>query len=169
MTHGVARGDQGQVWAAIEERAERLQAPSATNAMADIFEAQAHSIESYVEHLPLADNQIGAVFLLDGQPVGVDLLDSVQAFRRLMPKILRGYALDAIDRRFTRDAGLPAALPPPVARARTDEFIQTVLTAPRQAFPSIGLGETYRLYAPRISGGALMVDGHVIHLSAFAS
>ncbi len=61
---------------------------------------------------------------------GVDLFDGPDTFRSLMPKILRGYALDAID--FSSDAVSHAASPPDTAAVTLTlarQFMQRVLEA----------------------------------------
>jgi len=165
LSEGVARADQSQVWRQIAEKSARLEAHSATGAMADIFESQSSAIEAYVRELPIADNQVGAVFLLNGEPTGVDLFDHHKTFILLIPKILRGYALDAIDSR-SNQSSVPSTTQP-VMRTRAEQFLRNVVDAPRTSFDAPGMGEKWRLSTPGISGGALIVNGDVVHMSAF--
>jgi hypothetical protein len=159
---GLARADQQQVWEEIAERAERHQVQSATGAMSDIFAVQADSVERYVDALQALPNQIGAVFVLDEEPFGMDLFDHPATFRALLPKIARGYALDAIDRRQDREAAAGTS-----SRARVERFVSTVVAARGKSFPAAGLGESWRLLDPGVTGGALTLDGRLVHLSAF--
>lgn len=85
-----------------------------------------------------------------------------------MPKILRGYALDAID--FSSGPVSQAASPTDATTARLTvarQFMQLVLDAPRTPFAAPGLGEAWRLFAPQVSGGGLAVNGGLVHLPAF--
>ena len=104
LRSGVARADQSQVWSDIAEKSERLGIHSETRAMSDVFERQADTVESFVRGLPVAEHQVGAVFMLNGEPKGIDLFDNPRTFRALIPKIVRGYALDAIDPSFKPDS-----------------------------------------------------------------
>jgi hypothetical protein len=168
LRQGVARADQSQVWQEIAAKSERLRAHSATDAMEAMFEVQGPAIESFVRELPVVEHQIGAVFILNGEPMGVDLFDSPQTFRSLSPKIVRGYALDAIDFRSnpaTHAQSSTVAKGTSVIRAK--QFMRLVLDAPRTPFAAPGLGETWRLFAPDVSGGGLMADGNLVHMSAF--
>src|SRR5262245_60097241 len=70
-TRGVAAADQGQVWSAIAAKAERLQARSSTDAMADVFEAHAAGVDAYVRAFVPTEKQRGAVFVIDGQALGL--------------------------------------------------------------------------------------------------
>jgi len=167
LRSGIARADQSQVWNEIEQKSARLQAHSATSAMGDIFERQTNAVEAFVRGLPVVEHQVGAVFILDGEPKGVDLFDSPQTFRSLMPKILRGYALDAIDRRSNPLPGVSSSTANPGTKTVADAFVRQVLEAPRTQFAAPGLGHTWRLFAPQVAGGALMANGNLVHLSAF--
>jgi hypothetical protein len=167
LRHGIARADQSQVWRDIEKKSARLQAHSATSAMSEIFERQGTAIEDFVRGLPVVEDQVGAVFFLNGEPMGVDLLDSPRTFRLLMPKILRGYALDAIDRRSNPLPHDSSSTSRPTMKTRAEEFMRQVLDAPRTQFAAPGLGETWRLFAPQVSGGGLTAGGKLLHMSAF--
>jgi hypothetical protein len=108
------------------------------------------------------------VFLLNGEPRGVDLFDSPHTFRSLMPKLLRGYALDAIDPRFNpASRRLSSLRATGESQTRAKELMRQVLDAPRAPFAAPGIGETWRLFAPQLSGGGLSRDGNLVHLSAF--
>jgi hypothetical protein len=167
MRDGVARADQSQVWSEIARRSERLQVHSKTAAMSDIYERRSTAIESFVRELPIADQQVGAVFLLNGEPRGVDLFDSPDTFRSLMPKILRGYALDAIDLRASSPDQSSPREAADVIETRAKDFVREVMDASRTQFPSPGFGETWRLFGPQLSGGGLTLDGTLVHMSAF--
>jgi hypothetical protein len=133
--------------------------------MSEMYEVQHEGIESFVRGLPIADRQVGAVFILNDTPMGVDLFDSPQTFRSLIPKIVRGYALDAIDRR--SNPASRASSSTVATRESARQFMRRVLDAPRTPFEAPGLGETWRLFAPQVSGGGLTVDGNLVHMSAF--
>lgn len=164
---GVARADQSQVWEEIARRSDRLQVYSETAAMSDIYERRSSTIESFVRELPIADEEVGAVFLLNGDPRGVDLFDSPRTFRALIPKILRGYALDAIDLRSSSTDQSSQHDTAHVIEARAKDFMRQVMAASRTQFQSPGLGETWRLFAPQLAGGGLTLGGMLVHLSAF--
>ncbi|HWQ00295.1 MAG TPA: DUF6569 family protein, partial [Vicinamibacterales bacterium] len=53
-------------------------------------------------------------------------------------------------------------------RAAADELLRRVAAAPEKRFPAIGLGEDVRLAGENVAGGALVVGGRLVHLSAFA-
>ncbi len=46
-------------------------------------------------------------------------------------------------------------------------FVSDTMAARVDRFPAVGLGEDLRLASPTLTGGALAVDGKVVHLCAF--
>jgi len=103
---------------------------------------------------------------VDDQPRGVNLFAHASTCRALLPKIVRSYAIDAIERDAMRGAERTAASPDAL-RERATTLVDTSLRSPRQQFPSIGSGETWRLAGGHLSGGALTANGELLHLSAF--
>jgi hypothetical protein len=165
-SEGRARADQGEVWDAIREKSQRMQVRSATSAMSDIFEDHAVSVDAYARALAQVEGQVGAGFLIDGEPRGLDLFAHPSTCRALLPKIVRGYALDAIERHAARN---PGAAPWDVdaLRVKAVALADKTLRSPREQFPSIGGGETWRLAGDQVSGGLLTERGELLHLSAF--
>ena len=82
---------------------------------------------------------------------------------RVLPMLVRAAAVDALDR-----SSEPRADSKVSSRA-CELFLAHVLSAAQHSAPAIGLGEDVRLSSPSIAGAALVVDGAVVHLSAFAS
>ena len=72
---------------------------------------------------------------------------------------MRSYALDAID--VATDQAMP------VLEQEALRFVADTMAARIDRFPAVGLGEDLRLAAPTLTGGALAVDGAVVHLCAF--
>jgi len=99
------------------------------------------------------------VFAIDGRVEGVELLDHSETMRTLLPKLVRSYALDALDSQ--------VVLERPPSRDSVQAFLADVAEADTRRAPGIGLGEDVRISAPGLSGGALVHDGQVVHLGAF--
>jgi hypothetical protein len=165
---GRAVADQGQVWNAIAEKSARMRVASPTRAMSDIFEGHAVSVDAYARALAPMASRVGAVFLLDDEAAGLDLFAHASTCRALLPKIVRGYALDAIERDVRRPSH-PASPDAEALRGKAVAAAERMLRSPRQQFPSIGAGETWRLAGDHLSGGVLTESGELLHLSAFPS
>jgi hypothetical protein len=157
---GERRSDQGEVWADISAKARRMAAVSDTEAMAAMYEGHAANVDSFVEALRPVEHQAGAVFAINGELVGLDLFDYPATLRKLLPKLVRSYALDAIDAADPVRAGGHASASP-------EALMKAVLGAEAEAFPAVGEGEDLRLTGKDLTGGALVARGRVVHLSAF--
>jgi len=166
--HSRAVADQGQVWDAIQAKSARMQVASPTRAMSDMFDRHTTSVEEYARALAPVEGQVGAVFLLDDEPRGMDVFAHAATCAALLPKIVRAYALDAIERQPVRGPGRSGG-DADALRTQASGLADATLRSPRRQFPSIGAGETWRLVGGTVAGGALTADGELLHLSAFVS
>ena len=153
------RSDQGAVWDDIALCARVLDANAPTSAMQDVYKRHETRIEDYVRGLPWIERQTGAIFAIDGRITGLEVLDRPSTTRRLLPKLVRSYALDAIASRVVLER------PPEEQSAR--DFVAEVAAAETETQDALGLGEDVRLAARGLAGGALVHEGRVVHLGAF--
>jgi len=154
-----AISDQSDVWAAIDAKAERLGVRSGTSAMSAMFEHHIGPIDEYNDMLRATPGQIGSVFLIDGEVVGMDAFDKQTTYASLHAKIVAGYAVDALE---------VERLSTTVSRRLVDQFLDRVAMAPSVAFQVTGSGMTIRLASHSVAGAALELNGNLVHLSAFA-
>jgi hypothetical protein len=157
---GQRRANQSQVWADVADKASACRVQSDTLAMSDIYVENAARLDDYVRAFRAVPEQRGAVLAVDGNVVGLELFDSAVAFSRYLEKLVRAYALDAID---TAEQDFPTPLD---ADARA--FLDRVWATHAERFPALGEGEDLRLTGQGIAGGALAASGRVVHLAAFA-
>jgi ARG and Rhodanese-Phosphatase-superfamily-associated Protein domain len=157
--------DQAEVWADIALKSARMSALSPTSAMGQIFVEHATTLEEYVAGFPPVEGQCGAVFAIGERIAGVDLFDRPDSWRKLVPKLVRSYAVDALD------YGLGVEVEPPSAPGPrlVSTFLAAVAGASCRTTGAVGMGEDVRLSANGIVGAALVVDDRVVHLSGFAT
>ena len=158
---GTRFSNQTDVWSDIDSKMKRLNAMSGTSAMAAMYESHSRRLDDYVNGLGAARGQVGAVFAIDGKVVGLDLFDHAETLRKLLPKIVRSYALDAID------VGAPKTVSPCVTEIQS--FLNGCPATPTERFKAVGEGEDLRLTGSNITGAALVADGRIVHLCAFAN
>jgi hypothetical protein len=91
------RSDQGMIWNELAMKSERMATHSPTGAMADLFEGQKDRMGEYLKAFRLVDCQVGAVFAVNGEVVGLEYFGYQQTFRKFFPKLVQSYALDALD------------------------------------------------------------------------
>jgi hypothetical protein len=156
---GERRSNQVDVWADLEEKASRLGTHSATGAMMAMYLDHAPQIEEYAQAFHPGVQQCGAVFAINGQVQGVDLFDHSHTLRTALPKLVRGYALDAIDG--------PRSEPVEASADAAAEFLKIVGAADAIKVAALGIGADLRIESDDAAGGALSVDGSLVHLFAF--
>ncbi len=152
--------NQGEIWQSISEKSRNLGSASATAAMSDIYKQNEKLLAEYANVIVPQENQVGAVFALQGEVRGLELLDSVPTFKKLLPKIVHGYALDAIEHEEKPLSAVPRS-------EDVSELMQEIASAPFKSFQAIGLGEDLRINNHAICGGALVNEGQIVHLCAF--
>jgi hypothetical protein len=161
MARGDRMSDQAEVWDDIAQKSSRMNASSPTSAMESIFSTHAALLDSFVSRCAPVDDQIGAMFAVNGVLVGFDLFDQPSTLRKVLPKLVRSVAVDAID---AGSAGSAEGM----ASVQAAQFLAVAAEAPQHRAPALGLGEDLRLTAPHVAGAALAVDDDVVHVSAFA-
>jgi len=158
---GNRRSDQGEVWNDISAKLDSLGSRSATQAVESAFVDHDSKLNRFVEKLPPTENQFGAIFSIGGRVTGMELFDSQQTCRALMPKIIRSYALDAIDPAFQGSGPQNGQSP--------DLLLESIQKAAIHEAPAVGEGKDLRFdTASELAGGALLARGRIIHLVAFA-
>ena len=142
----------------LEEALERRLARVTEVCEADADPARSRAIGEYVAAFFPELRQCGAVLAIDGRVSGLELFDSPAAFARYLPKLVRGYALDAVE------TANGKVLAPPETEVR--RFLERVGAAGAERFAALGEGEDIRLSGEGLAGGALAAAGRVVHLAA---
>jgi hypothetical protein len=128
--------------------------------MAAIFDRHRTSVESYVKAFKAESSQVGAVFAIGGLIVGFDLFDRSATLGAMLPKLVRSYAIDAIE--------LDSETEKRPTKKRAKEFLEHVIEAECESYPALGLGTDLRLFTPDLVGGGLAFEDRLVHLAAFA-
>lgn len=156
---GSRHSDQGEVWSAIERKADRMHAHSPTAAMSEIFERHGPALGEYVGKLTSNPGQVGALFAIGGNEFGLDLFSRSDVFARFFPKLVRSYAIDAMERRRTGE---------PVDKNAAGGFLDRLREGAFDSHPASALGHDVGIVARSAIAGALVVDGNTLHLTAFS-
>jgi hypothetical protein len=155
---GTRVSDQGAVWRGIAEKAARLNTFSPTSAMSAIYERHASSLEAFVRAFDCQGGQCGAVFVISGQIAGLDIFDYPEVMRRFFKKLIRSYALDALDASTESTSVGPESV---------SAFIKNIVSAPCFAEPALGHGKDVRFKGAEVSGASLWALQRYIHICAF--
>ena len=157
---GERDADQHEVWAKIDEKSERMAVHSRTAAMSDIYEQHVNSIENYVDAFTAIDGQVGAVFAVGRRIEGMELFDADRTFGELLAKIVRSYAIDAMERPLESFDPNPVAAP---------HFVRRIQRAHTETYPAVGLGTDLRLRGYGVIAAGLIHEDSLVHLAAFAA
>ena len=144
----------------ISGKLDRMNVSAPTAAIADAYDSYADRLSDFLERFRLIEWQVGAVFAINGQVLGLECFGCSDTFEKFFNKLIKSYALDALD---WMDASKEDSVPPEKAR----RFIQSAANSKGESHPSTGLGQTVTLESRIVSGAALVEGERVIHLSAF--
>ena len=156
IRHDLGHPSQQHVWEEIGAKSARLGTHSPTGAAEAMYVQQGASLDEYLQALPRLDGQAGAIVGIAGRLVCLDFVSRSEVFAGLYLKLLRGYALSAIER----------SLDKPMRRRDLGRFLGELELAKRARRPAVGLGEEGVLTEYAV-GSELVVEGEVVALSAF--
>jgi hypothetical protein len=156
LSHVSGAAAQSHVWAELDAKSTRLGARSATGAAEEMYKQRSASLEEYLQALPRLDGQAGAIVGIAGRLVCLDYVSRSEVFAGLYLKLLRGYALSAIEQ----------PLDKPLRRRDLGRFLGELELAKRALRPAVGLGEEGLLTEYAV-GAELRVEGEVVALSAY--
>ncbi len=171
--------DQAEVWAEIAFLEAKAGSHSPTSAMSDVYKAREEDLrKSDAVFKPVA-NQVGILVLIGGAPAGADLVSRTSVYPKLHPKLVRSYTLEALLAAPKPGEGGPGAKQDTPAAdtitTRARQFLDEIVVAEEQRFPSIGHGTEFRYRGPStinsqpstICGSALVHANEVIHAAFF--
>jgi hypothetical protein len=144
------------VWHSIAEHARKVGARSDTGALNHLYDARADDVAGWVREFPAIEGQVGVLAFLGVRPLGMDLIGGRALYARLHERLVRGYIMDALGSRSTREPGAE----------RAQDFLDRVRVTRRVESPTVGNGR-YSVLAGVVIGGELRDEERVVHLSAF--
>ncbi len=158
---GSRQADQAEVWDEIADKCVRMSVQAPTSAMLDVFETHRTRVEDYVGAFRAEPEQTGAVFAIGDKVEGLELFDCPQTLAEMLPKLIRSYAIDAVEsigsHRCNPSAENASAF---LSRLRSGEF---------ETYTAVGEGTEVRSSAPGVIAGGLVAEGRVVHLAAFSA
>ena len=140
----------------MSTRAAALDVDSPTGAAEALYLDRSATLEEYEQALPRLDGQSGMLVGVAGRLTCLDYVSRSDVLAGLYVKLLRGYALDALD----------GPLDSLLSRREVGRFLGELELAQRTPRPAVGLGEEGVLTEYAL-GTELTVDGEVVALTAF--
>lgn len=161
--------DQHGVWNEVAMRYARAESTSRTDALHDLYAAEAADVERLARAFPCPDGAIGAAIALGGHVTALEVFDARVTTRKLWTRLIQGAVRAHLDHRrsVARGDERPSAHRYPDRQA-LGRMLDRVRAAQPGALcsPSVGEGTDVRFRDRRTSGAALVRDGAVVHLEA---
>jgi hypothetical protein len=85
------------------------------------------------------------------------VFDHAETLRNLWGKLVRSYALDALE----HEGAAPVTMDDP------QQFLSAIENASEETYESVGLGNDVRLTSERIAGSGLLWEDQLVHASVF--
>jgi hypothetical protein len=150
---------QAGVWSDVHAKSVRLGAASDTEAAKALYARSHRKLNGYLAALPCQAGQCGSIVAISGKIVCLDFISRPEVHGRAYAKLLRGYALDALE--------APAA--EALADGAAEETLGAVEGAEREPVQTGGRGELHRLRSNRVVGWELQLGQELIALTVFAA
>ena len=158
---------QGAVWNDVAETISKVGGASATGDLSAAYEANTARISDWAKAFPHVEQQVGFLAFAGTQPLGLDVIGCHRLYARLHERLLRGYIMDALERRYDALASATAANAASApAEAAAAAYLDAVRHAERTESPTAGKGR-YCVLRGLVIGGELDDGERLVHLSAF--
>jgi geranylgeranyl pyrophosphate synthase len=154
---GEYHSNQAQVWDDISQLSKDTKVESPTGAMRDVYESKASSLAEYEKAFEPTPQQHGLLAFINGQVVGFDVLSRASAYQQLHPKLVKSYAMEAMQ---TEQSETPSI-------SKAQAFLTATLDCTARHYTSIGYGDDHRFEGQAMVGSALVADETVIHIAFF--
>lgn len=160
--NGSAVGNQADVWGNVAAKLASTQTESSTKSLSDAYTKKSGDLKQYEKAFTTQPKQRGAVVCIDGKPVGMELFSTQAAFQKFLTKLVRSYALDAIE---TAGSNAPD-IDVDGIKEDAEAFLKDMHEVAPKSFQTVGEGESLR-WDGSLVGGARVVDGSPVHIASF--
>lgn len=157
---GAPASDQGEVWGEVSRKLTKMGSASPSSDLHQAYEDHQTRLGDILDQLRVPEGCCGAAFALGGRIAGVDLFDKPETLTKLWPKLVRAYAIDALEE--------PASAELTLAPDDVGRWLRSAGQARLEPFPSPGLGEDVRVEGPNLVGAGLVVHEQPVHVELFA-
>lgn len=157
--YGRPGSDQTVVWAEIARKMQSMGSSSLSGALQDVYKDYGKKLDEVLGRLSAPGGCHGAAFAIGGKIVGVDLFDKPATLLKLWSKLLKSYAIDALED--------PKGKTSPVQAESVSGWLKAASSAKQEWFDSPGVGKDVRIEGRQLAGATLVVGEHSVHLELF--
>ena len=157
--------DQQAVWEEVEYLHQGVGTHSHTSAMREAFRVHEAVLGRLTEAAKCVEGQHGLLVMLNGHPLGLDLISHPAVYRTYHRKLLFSYATGALELLLNDRLEVPETEKCLCKAALS--FLERLQQAAAREHSSMGMGHDVRIMAPRLAGSALRVEQTYLHLAVF--
>ena len=152
--------DQGAIWEEIDRKQARMGISSSTDALHEVYESYEEKLENFISGLKPLPGQSGVAVFINNRFVCLDLFARPETLSKLWSKLLKSYAMEAIE------AGEEKKSP---RKADLKKVLGAIKASECSTYSSVGLGSDLRLRGPGVTGAGLIFKEKLLHLCVFGS
>jgi len=156
---GSPGSDQAAVWKEVARKLGQMGASSQSHTLQDMFEEYNAALTATLGSLSVPEGCNGAAFVDHGVIAGADLFDQPATLTKLWAKLIKSYAVDALEK-----TGNEAN---PVPSKAVVNWLKSATSARQESFASPGIGQDVRIHGDGLLGSTLIVQGHPVHTELF--
>lgn len=151
--------EQHEVWEEIDRKQAAMKVNSHTDAMHDVYLKYQRELDQFIAGLQPQEGQTGLAVFINGRFNCLDLFGHPDVLGKLWDKLLRSYAMEALEQKQAK-----AAKPKAVS---IQPLLDSLAGAELNQYPSVGLGTDIRLLSPEYMSAGLIYEEQVLHLAVF--
>ncbi len=152
------RAPQRLIWNEVTRKLTSLEVSSATSSFHDLATTLADETARYALDAEELAGAQGMIVAAGKEILGFEYAADSDLFKRLTPRLLRGYALDAMERR---------SVGSPPARRELNRFLDRISSLEPSTYPGVSKGEDWRFEDRRLVGRALVDKDNILQASFF--
>lgn len=152
------KAHQREVWDEVSRKLTSLKVSSTTTSFHDLARTMSAQTDRFSVDPGEWGNARGMIVTVGSEILGLEYAADPNLFRRLSSRLLRGYALDALERR---------QVDSPASGKELARFLSSVSGMNPAAYPGVSVGTDLRFGDRRYVGRALLTDDIILQASFF--
>lgn len=159
--HEVRRPDskQDRVWNEVNRKLSKMGSRSKSEALEQVYQDHRTGIEDTIRDVRIPEDCCGIAFAFNGKIAGMDIFDKPSTLSKLSPKLIKAYAIDALEEKYNAAQ---------IGRETVMDWICSATEARFNSFESPGIGVDIRIKSKNLIGDSLLIEGSPVHLELFS-
>ena len=160
------RANQHRMWREIDDYMAAYKMDIPTSAFSEVKHRVKSRYEDYLDAYHCQDDQIGALILLDGSNISLQILPHKGKFSHVFDKFVTSHALDAS--LHAKRHHTTKVLSDEEALELANDFIRSISQSKMVTNPAVALGVDIRFMHPQAGGSALVYEDEPVYLFCYS-